>query len=107
MSASAAAAASGTAVQRNKVIQHFVDLGATSAERAISVESLPQEARHLLVDLQGAGVLRVTGSGALFADVAREEELRSARRSFVWKLLLAAAFSAVVTVAFVALRAAA
>lgn len=103
MSASAAAA-SGIAVQRNKLIQHFVDLSATSAERAISVESLPPEALNLLEDLKRTGVLHVTGSGALYADPAREAGLQSARRSFMSKLLLAAAFVALAMAAFVALR---
>lgn len=100
-----AAAASGVAVQRNKVIQHFVDLSATSPERAISVESLPTQTLTLLEDLKRAGVLRVTGSGTLYTDLAREEALQSARRSFTWKLVLAAAFLALATAAFVALRA--
>lgn len=105
MSASAAAAASAIAVQRDKVIQHFVELNATSAECAIPEESLPAEALALLDDLKRAGVLRVTGSGTLYADLPREGELRSARRSLTRKLLLAAAFLALAMAAVVALRA--
>lgn len=103
MSASAAAA-SGIAVHRKKVIQHFVTVGATSAERAIAVESLPREALNLLEDLKRAEVLHTTGSGALYVDMAREEALQSVRRSFMSRMLLVVGLVALATVALLTLR---
>lgn len=66
--------------QRKRLIKHFLEHGALTAQTAISEASLPHAGFHILPKLREQGVVLANESGLLYLDRVRWEQVSAARR---------------------------
>ena len=83
------------AAHRRRLIRHFVDAAAFTAESAIPESSLPRAGFRLVSKLRDNGAILATPDGRLYLDRMRWESLtqaRHARAKMVLAVVVLAAF---------------
>lgn len=81
MSTSTTAVIAAMAAHRRRLIRHFVDASAFTAESAIPEASLPRAGFRLVTKLRDSGAILATPDGRLYLDRARWDILTQARHT--------------------------
>ena len=99
----ASPAAIVTAMEK-RIVAAFREGGATSADKAVTPDSIGAHGRVAFKKLVGHAVLRESGSGRYYLDERKWESLRSMRHRLILIILLLVAVAGIVLFAYITLR---